>query len=215
MPVMAFRGWPEEAIEFLEGLEADNSKAYWTAHKDVYERDVRTPMVELVDELTKTFGEGKIFRPYRDVRFSKNKSPYKTNIAATLSEGGYIQLTADALGVGSGIYMMAPDQIARYRQAVADGRTGPALERIIAALEKKGINVSSHEVLKTAPRGYAKDHPRIALLRNKDLVGWQEWAVGPWLASAQPKQRIVGFFRATSPLNAWLADHVGPSSAPS
>ena len=208
---MAFRGWPEEAIEFLEGLEADNSKAYWTAHKDTYEGCVRAPMVELVGELSRQFGEGKVFRPYRDVRFSKDKSPYKTNVAASLSKGGYIQLTADALGVGSGIYMMAPDQIARYRQAVAADTSGRALVRIIAALEKKGISVSSHETLKTAPRGYPKDHPRIDLLRNKDLVSWQEWPVGPWLDTPKAKQRIVDFLRTTRPFNAWLAEHAGES----
>lgn len=207
-----FRGWPDEAIEFFEGLAADNSKAFWTAHKETYERSVRAPMTELLDELSPEFGEAKVFRPYRDVRFSKDKSPYKTNIAGTLSEGGYIHLTADALGVGSGMYMMAPDQIARYREAVAHESTGTALERLIGALAKRGISVSSHEVLKTAPRGYPKDHARIELLRNKDLVAWQEWPVGRWLASATPKQRIVEFFRATAPLNSWLTEHVGPSS---
>ena len=207
---MTFRGWPEEAIEFLEGLEADNSKAYWTANKETYERHVRGPMVELVDELSQQFGEGKVFRPYRDVRFSKDKSPYKTNVAASLTKGGYVQLTAEALGVGSGMYMMAPDQLARYRQAVAADESGSALVRVITALGKKGIRVSSHEVLKTAPRGYPKDHPRIDLLRNKDLVSWQEWPVGRWLGTAKTKPRIVDFFRATGSLNAWLAEHVGP-----
>jgi uncharacterized protein (TIGR02453 family) len=212
---MAFQGWPQEAIEFLEGLEADNSKAYWTANKETYEQCVRAPMVGLVDELSGRFGEGKVFRPYRDVRFSRDKSPYKTNVAASLSEGGYIQLTADALGVGSGMYMMAPDQIARYREAVAADGPGRALVRVITALEKKGIEVSSHQVLKTAPRGYPKDHPRIDLLRYKDLVGWQEWPVGRWIGTATVKQRVVDFFQATRPLKAWLTENVGASTAES
>ena len=190
---MAFRGWPDQAIDFLEGLEADNSKSYWSAHKDTYEACVRAPMADLVDELSAEFGEGKIFRPYRDVRFSQDKSPYKTNVAAEMSRGGYIQLTADALGIGTGMYMPSPELLARYRQAVDSDRAGTTLQQIIADLEKKGISVSSHEVLKTAPRGYPKDHPRIDLLRNKDLVSWQEWPVGPWLATAKPKQRIVQF----------------------
>src|ERR1700733_6246871 len=106
---MSFRGWPEEAIEFFEGLEADNSKAYWTQNKETYERCVRAPMVELVDELSGRFGEAKIFRPYRDIRFSKDKSPYKTNVAAAVGSSGYVTLSADGLGVGAGLYMMAPD----------------------------------------------------------------------------------------------------------
>src|SRR6476469_1302046 len=106
---MAFRGWPVEAIEFFEGLEADNSKAYWQDHKTVYDESVRKPMDELLEELRSEFGEGKVFRPYRDVRFSADKSPYKTAIAASLEDGGYLQLSSEGLGVGSGMYMMATD----------------------------------------------------------------------------------------------------------
>ena len=211
---MAFRGWPKAATRFFEDLEADNSKAFWTAHKDLYEEAVRAPMVELLNELSPAFGESRIFRPYRDVRFSKDKSPYKTTIAATLSEGGYVRLDADVLGVGAGMYLMASDQVARYRQAVADGTSGPKLERVITALTKKGIEVSSHEVLKTAPRGYPVDHPRIGLLRYKDLVAWQEWPVGAWLQTAEPKRRVSAFFRATNPLKEWLAGNVGGPTSP-
>src|SRR3954471_16287616 len=103
---MVFRGWPVEAIEFFEGLEADNSKTYWQEHKTVYDESVRKPMDELLDELRSEFGEGKVFRPYRDVRFSADKSPYKTSIAATLEEGGYVQLSAAGLGAGCGMGMM-------------------------------------------------------------------------------------------------------------
>ena len=74
---MAFRGWPIEAVEFYEGLEADNSKVYWQEHKAVYERQVKAPMEELLAELADEFGEGKLFRPYRDVRFSADKTPFR------------------------------------------------------------------------------------------------------------------------------------------
>src|SRR2546427_9074221 len=127
---MAFRGWPAEALEFFEGLEADNSKSYWQANKAVYEQIVRAPMEELLAELEPEWGEGRIFRPYRDVRFSADKSPYKTSMAAVVGDG-YIQLTADGLGAGSGMWEMAPDQLERYRQAVSEGRPGMALARII------------------------------------------------------------------------------------
>ncbi|HLH27788.1 MAG TPA: DUF2461 domain-containing protein, partial [Acidimicrobiales bacterium] len=201
---MAFRGWPTEAIRFFEGLEADNSKAYWSAHKDEYEQCVRRPMAELLEELSARYGEGRIFRPYRDVRFSRDKSPYRTNVAATLSGGGYVRLDADVLGVGAGIYMMSADQLARYRAAVDDDASGRELERIVAGLAEKGIEVSSHDVLKTAPRGYSRDHPRLGLLRQKDLVAWQEWPVGDWIATVEPKRRVVGFLRATTRLREWL-----------
>ena len=100
---MPFEGWPEEALEFYEGLEADNSKAYWTEHKAVYEDEVLRPMTDLVEELAAEFGEAKIFRPYRDVRFSADKSPYKTHIGALLGTG-YVQLSADGLAAGDGMY---------------------------------------------------------------------------------------------------------------
>jgi uncharacterized protein (TIGR02453 family) len=208
---MAFRGWPAEAIEFFEGLEADNSKTYWQENKAVYEGIVRGPMDELLAELAPEFGEGKIFRPYRDVRFSKDKSPYKTAIAATLSSGGYIHVDAEGLGAGCGMYMMAPDQLERFRRAVADERKGRELVELVAKIRKRGIDVTAHDVLKTAPRGYAKDHARIDLLRHKGLITWKQWPVGAWLGTRKAKDRVVDFLHASQPLNQWLEKRVGPS----
>ena len=121
---MAFTGWPAAAIEFYDGLEEDNSRSYWQANRAVYERAVKAPMDGLLAELAAEFGVGRIFRPNRDVRFSVDKSPYKTAIGATLEHGGYIQLSAAGLACGSGMYVMAPDQLERFRAAVADDRTG-------------------------------------------------------------------------------------------
>lgn len=208
---MAFRGWPAEAIEFYEGLEADNSRTYWQENKAVYEEIVRGPMDELLAELAPEFGEGRIFRPYRDVRFSKDKSPYKTSIAATLAKGGYVSFSAEGLGAGCGMYMMAPDQLDRFRRAVADGRKGRELEEIVAKIRKRGIEVNGHDTLKTAPKGYPKDHPRIDLLRCKGLISWKHWPVGAWLGTRKAKDRVVEFLRASRPLNAWLEKRVGPS----
>src|SRR5947199_10335589 len=149
---MAFKGWQAEALEIFEGLEADNSKAYWQDHKAEYEKLVKAPMEELLADLKKEFGEGRIFRPYRDVRFSKDKSPYKTNIAATLSKGGYVSLSTDGLGAGSGYYGLMPDQLERYRRAVADDRTGKPLARMVDKARADGIEVSAHAVLEPAPK---------------------------------------------------------------
>ena len=210
---MAFKGWPAEAIEFFEGLAADNSKAYWHAHKAVYEQQVKAPMDELLAELAPEFGAGKVFRPNRDVRFSADKSPYKTNIAAVCAEGGYIQLTATGLGAGSGMWMMMPDQLERYRRAVDNETTGEELVALIATGRKAGVEAMAHNALKTAPKGYPKDHPRIELLRYKGLIAWQEWPVGAWLGKKTAKDRVIKFFRATRPLNGWLKDNVGASTA--
>lgn len=211
---MTFHGWAAESLEFYEGLEADNSKTYWTEHKAVYDEHVLAPMSDLLDELADEFGEGKIFRPYRDVRFSADKTPYKTHIGATLSNGGYVQLSAEGLAAGTGYYTMAPDQIDRYRKAVADERTGTGLRRELDALEKQGVDVVARDALKTVPRGYPKDHPRIELLRYKGLIAWQEWPVEQWLETGAAKDRIVWFFRVAKPLREWLDTHVGSSDMP-
>ncbi len=157
---MAFSGWPAEAIEFYEGLAADNSKSYWQAHKAVYDELVHRPMTELLGELEAEFGEGKIFRPYRDVRFSRDKSPYKTAIGATLSKGGYVQFSAEGLAAGCGMYHLEPAQLDRFRRAVADDISGSQLAALVAAVRDAGIGVAAHDVLKTAPKGYAKDRQR-------------------------------------------------------
>jgi uncharacterized protein (TIGR02453 family) len=209
---VTFQGWPAESLEFYEGLEADNSKTYWTAHKAVYDSIVYGPMAALVEELEPEFGSSKIFRPYRDVRFSADKSPYKTAIAASLDKGGYVQLSADGLAAGNGYYVMASDQLERYRAAVADDALGAQLRRLLGQISKQDIEIAVRETLKNAPRGYPKDHPRLDLLRNKDLIAWKQWRVEPWLETAAAKDRIVEFFRATRPLSAWLDEHVGPTA---
>ncbi len=191
----------------------DNTKSYWTAHKNFYEVSVLTPMQMLLAEMAPEFGDGRVFRPYRDTRFSADKSPYKTTIAAH-NDAGYISLSADSLGVGSGLYMPSPTQLTSFRAAVADEQTGPELLDLVKRLQRKGIRVSAHETLKSAPRGYAKDHPRIELLRYKGLTAWREWPVGPWLASAASKQRIVEVLRATAPLRQWLGSNVAAADGP-
>ena len=188
----AFRGWPAEALEFYEGLEADNSKTYWAAHQQVYDEVVLGPMTALLAELKSEFGQGKVFRPNRDVRFSADKSPYKLHIGATLGLS-YIQLSAKGLAAATGMHRMAADQLDRYRHA---------------------IDVHGHDNLKTAPKGYSIDHPRLALLQHKGLTAWEEWPVAGWLATATTTQRITGFLRATQPLNDWLIAHVDTTTVP-
>jgi len=207
---MAFQGWPAEALDFYEGLEADNSRTYWTAHRAVYDEKVLGPMAALVEELAPEFGEPRIFRPYRDVRFSKDKSPYKTNIAAVIGDG-YITLSAEGLGAGSGMWRMARDQLEAYRRAVADDKTGGELERVISAMERQGVAVHGHEVLRTTPRGHPADHPRVGLLRYKGVTAWQQWPVEPWLGTPAARDRVAGFLSASRPLGQWLEENVGPS----
>jgi uncharacterized protein (TIGR02453 family) len=200
-------------VEFFEGIEVDNTRAFWTAHKQVYEQHVRAPMAELLDELEPEFGPGRIHRPNRDIRFSADKSPYKTSISATLDRGGHVAFSARGLFVGSGMWMMTPEQLTAYRRAVADDSAGEALHGLVADLRRRRIDVGGHDTLKSAPKGYPKDHPRIELLRNKGLVAWKSWPAGAWLGRASAKGRIVEFLRVTQPLNVWLDRYVGSKAA--
>ena len=210
---MPFHGWPVEALEFFEGLEAANSKSFWLENRDVYEGSVRAPMEELLEELAPEWGEGRIFRPYRDIRFSADKTPYKTHIGAMVGDG-YVQVNADGLSAGSGMWEMAPDQLERFREAVAGERSGAELVEVVAQTRAAGLEVSAREVLKTAPRGYPKDHPRIELLRHKGLITWRAWPAGAWLGTRRAKERVVEFLRLSAPLNGWLGTCVGPSTLP-
>jgi uncharacterized protein (TIGR02453 family) len=212
--VPVFKGWPQEALTFFEDLEEDNSKSFWQAHLDVYDRCVKAPMVALLGELEPEFGPGKLFRPYRDVRFSNDKSPYKTNIAATVGGDGYISLSAEGLSAGAGMYMMAPDQLARFRVAAAAERTGLELVARVAEVRQAGLECVATSPLKAPPRGYPKDHPRLDLLKGKGLIVWQQWGRAPWLGSRRAKERVVTVLRASAPLTRWLEANVGPSTAP-
>jgi uncharacterized protein (TIGR02453 family) len=205
---MAFSGWPAQALEFYAGLEDDNSKSYWTSHKAVYEGKVLHPMTELLEQLGQEFGEPKIFRPYRDVRFSADKTPYKTHIGATIGGMAYVQLSADGLSAGAGRWQLDPAQLARYRAAVAADRTGDELEAIIAVIEKAGYEVHGHGTLKSAPRGYPPGHARIELLRHKGLTAWQHWKPAPWLQTADAAHRLQSFFRTGAALSSWLDSNV-------
>lgn len=205
---MAFGGWTDEALAFYEGLEADNSKSYWTHNKAVYEDKVLRPMTELVELLAPEFGEPKIFRPYRDIRFSADKTPYKTSIGASLGHTCYVQFSADGLDAAAGMWRMEPDQLARYRAAVAADRTGSELEEIIAKVEKAGVEIHGHETLRSAPRGYPADHPRIGLLRHKGITTWQHWDPQPWLRTPAAAEKVRSSLRTSTYLRDWLTANV-------
>ena len=210
---MSFQGWPEAALDFFEDLERENTKAYWTAHRQVYDEAVLAPMTALTQDLSHEFGPVKIFRPYRDVRFSADKSPYRTEIGAAVGPG-YIRLSAAGLGAGSGMFHLAADQLARYRDAAADDRSGGELTRIVARLAGDGCTMIGHDMLKSAPRGYQADHPRIDLLRYKGMAAYREWPVEPWLGTPAAADRVREFLRGARPLTGWLDAHVGESELP-
>lgn len=205
----AFEGFPETGLIFYEGLEADNSKSYWTDHRQEYEDSVRAPMLALLAELEPEYGGGKLFRPYRDLRFARDKTPYKTQAGASVGDH-YLQLSADGLLAASGMYRMSRDQIERYRRAVADERHGPKLARIVATLRKSGHEIAG-DVMRTGPRGFDSKHPRIDLLRHRGLYAYRSWQPEQWLHTREVVDRVRAAWRDFGPLSLWLAANVGPA----
>ena len=202
----SFRGWPEECQRFFIGLELDNSKRYFEANRKVYEDAVKGPMVALMESLEPEYGPGKVFRANRDIRFSKDKSPYKTNIAATAGmggHGGYLSLDARGLTVAAGRYELTTEQLTKYRKKVAAESTGAALAGIVAKLEKAGYGIGG-ESLKRVPAGLPQDHPRARLLRHKILYIYKNFGLQPWLGSSVARKNIVKVWSDAEPLNDWL-----------
>jgi len=213
----AFRGFPPAAFEFYERLEADNSKAFWQANRATWEEAVRAPMRALCEDLA-DYGPFHLFRPYHDLRFAKNRPPYKTHQGAYVeSEGGagyYLHVAADGLLVAAGYHDLARDQLERYREAVDDDASGKELERITAGLVRRGYRLGAISELRSAPRGYPKDHPRIALLRRKGLTAGRQFPVAAWMHTSRAIEKIRATWEGTAELCAWLDTHVGPSTEP-
>lgn len=212
---MAFTGFPDEAIRFYEGLTADNTRTYWLANKPIFERAVRAPMLALLEELDE-HGPFHVFRPNKDVRFSKDKTPYKDHIGAygesEEGAGFYVQFSATGMLVGAGYYQMATDQLERFRQAIDSDAVGAEIVAITDSIRTKGLEISAISALKTAPRGYPRDHPRIELLRLKGLVGTRQWTPARWMQTKAVVDRVREVWEVTAPMCAWLDRHVGPST---
>ena len=206
-----FHGFSTQAFEFFRGLENHNSRDYWQGHKDTYDECVRTPLQALIDNLEPEFGSGKLFRPNRDVRFSRDKAPYKTFAAAACgtgdSVGYYLQVDADGLLVVGGFHGMSGEQRDRFRAAVDHERSGKELERIVKALTSDGFDVEG-ERLKTQPRGCPPDHPRIELMRHSSLGLVRRRRPSRALETRSALNLVRGDWRKLRPLVEWMDRHV-------
>ncbi|MCW2705527.1 MAG: uncharacterized protein JWQ37_3522 [Blastococcus sp.] len=214
---MSFEGFPDEGLIFYEGLEADNSKTYWTQHKADYDTHVRAPLQALLDELAPEFGTAKVFRPYRDVRFSHDKTPYKTHQGAVVHPDGagagswYLQISAEGLMVSGGCWRLESDQVSRYRRAVTDGVQGSILQAEVDRLTAGGWVIEG-ERLSRVPAGFAPDAERMDLLKHKSLHGTRRWEPTDWVHERRALEEIRAAWRELRTLNAWLADNVGATA---
>jgi uncharacterized protein (TIGR02453 family) len=207
-----FTGIPVAALDFYDDLELDNTKSFWAAHKDVYETAVRGPMTALAQALEPEFGVAKVFRPYRDVRFAKDKTPYKTHQGVFVPQGPatgyYVQVGAPGIRVGVGFYEASGPRLARIRAAIADERRGTELERILESLHGSGWERGG-EQLKTSPRGYDADHPRIELLRHKSMSLGKSYGFEPFIHTPELLDRVRDDWREASPFVQWVSDNAG------
>ena len=215
-----FEGFSPEVHEWFQGLAADNSREYFAAHRQFFEDEVRGQMEALLAELGGRFGgEVKMFRQNRDIRFSADKSPYKTNTYGVLrgtnvaAQGLYASISARGLVAGSGYHVMGRDQLDRYREAVTDDRLGTELSKLIVKAEKAGLDVWG-ESLATAPRGYRKDHEQIALLRRKSLSLGATTSIERGIRRAEGLRFVTRTWRAAAPVTGWLDEHVGATTLP-
>lgn len=206
----SFSGFPTAALDFYDDLEMDNTKSFWAAHKDTYDAAVKAPMAALVAALEDEFGTAKIFRPYRDVRFAKDKTPYKTHqgafVASGPSTGWYVEVAAPGVRVGAGFYHAEAARLAAFRAGIADDRDGPELERILAAMDAEGWELGG-EALKTSPRGYDADHPRIGLLRHKSMTLGKSYGFEPVIHTPELADRVREDWRDARPFLDWVAAH--------
>jgi uncharacterized protein (TIGR02453 family) len=206
---MSFDGFSPAAFAWFAGLEADNSRDWFQANREVYDTEVRGPLAELLEELA---GDAPVWvtRPNRDLRFSKDKSPYKTRCYGTIDGRLYAELARDGLFAGTGYYTMDGDQLARYRAAVDDDASGRTLVDIVSTLESDGIETFG-AVLKTAPRGFTTDHPRAELLRHKLLIAGARIVPdgSGGVSRDAAREHLRDTWTACAPLLAWLDEHVG------
>lgn len=219
---MRFEGFGDGAVEFFEGLEADNSKAYWRDNQTLYREHVRAPMEALLAELKPDFepgfGTGKVFRPHRDVRFSNDKSPYKTHCAAVVEPGRgggayYVEIGATGMLVAGGCMHTEPDQLARFRAAVDAELHGNRLHEVLTGLRAGGWRVAGTR-LKRRPRGVSAEHARLELLRHRTLYVLRDWEPDDVLHTRECLERVRDAWWRLGEFNSWCAEHIGVSERP-
>ena len=211
---MSALGFPTAALDFYDGLEEANTRDYWLANKGTYDSAVKAPMIALTEALSAEFGPAKLFRPNRDIRFSADKSPYKTHQGAfagtTPGIGYYVEISAAGLAAGGGFHSPSTEQTAALRRAIDAPESGQRLVKIVAVLRDSTYDVFGESV-KTTPRGYPADHPRIDLLRHKELLALSRSGSPDWITDERVLPAVQSLWRDLTPLIDWLVEHIPPA----
>ena|SRR5438105_2821295 len=223
----AFAGFDPDGMQFLHELAAEMNRDWFVANKSRYEAVWVRPLTALLDEvgarLAKAYapiklGAPKIFRIYRDTRFAKDKSPYKTHVAGALPTAGkqtgegctalYLHLGVDEEFIGVGTYFFMDDQLPKWRKLVAADQTGKQLAAIVGKLRKAGYPVGGHDDYKKVPKPYAADHPRAEFLKMKGLTAGFPAIPRGLLHERELADWLVDHGKATVPMVSWLYRNV-------
>jgi uncharacterized protein (TIGR02453 family) len=228
MSASTFSQFPAETLQFLAGIAFDNSKDWFEANRGLYEKGYFEPARQFVEAIGPRLKKlspgvryeprvnGSIARVNRDVRFSKDKSPYKDHLDIWFWHGEkkgwdrpgfYLRITAKTIYLGSGMHMLEGEFLERFRKAIVADASGRKLEQAIAKVKKAGAYEVGGATRKTVPRGYDAAHPRAGLLLHEGLYAGLELpaadATGPGFAD-----RALAHFAATWPIGKWLLDEV-------
>ena len=201
-----FGGFPPEAFRFFRDLAKHNNRDWFQAHKHVYEQACREPMKALRAAIDPPFGAGWLSRINNDMRFNRDRAPYKTRIEAGV-KGLYVSVGAQGMYVGTGIYKPEPATLRKLRQAIAADASGRTLQTIVAALRRKGYTVSTHESSANPPRGYDAGHPRVELLKMKDIHAGRMFEP-PTLTTPKALAHVKKVMADLRPFRAWIEEHV-------
>ncbi len=205
-------GLDPDAFAFYAELADHQNKEWWLANKKRYESHVKAPVERLVDALGGEFGPLKIFRPYKDVRFSADKRPYKDHLGLATADDSaatyYLQLSQHGLMLAGGLYQPAREQLARFREIVDDNRLVGDLEATLEEVGESGFTIMTSDALATAPRGFRVDHPKIDLLRLKRLAIAAEHAPAEWMTAPELVDRVRAGWRTVRVWNDWIAENL-------
>ncbi len=215
---MTFAGFKPDSIKFFEELAVNNNRVWWLANKSRFEANVRKPLLELMEELGSAYGSLKTFRPNRDTRFGANKDPYKEQISfvayGSAGTACYLELSTRGLFIGGGYWQPGKDQLERFRDLVDDNKLVGDLEATLEELAESGYLISREGALKTSPRGFDSDHPKIELLRLKSLAVGKSIPISEWFFTSDALNCIKQEWDIVMSWNEWLISSIGATTEP-
>jgi uncharacterized protein (TIGR02453 family) len=227
---MAFQGFPEGGLAFLRELTEHNERDWFEAHRAVWDSQIVPAMLEWCAALAQRLRDvmpalmfvprvgGSLYRLNRDIRFSRDKRPYKTHVAALLWEGGerhdapavYLHVSPEEVIFGGGIHAFEEARLDRFRKLLHSLASVERLEAALSAAKKGGLKLEISDKLQRAPRGFAPENPVAELSKYKGLAVIKKAKPAAWLHTAEALDRAEATARSYSPLHAWMRQELCP-----